>query len=127
MVGVLFVSKALSDTLIMQRPELDNLWKAAQRLMDEPTADKARIQQQMDEIQMMFDRISRSNANRLRKVEEAMHEATQFEHPFEDLTNERESVELIVLKPERVTGSLEDTQQQLATMEVSFKVSVKTF
>lgn len=114
----IFTWQALSDTLVMQRPELDNLWEAAQKLMDEPTADKARIQQQMDEIQMMFDRISRSNANRLHKVEEAMHEATQFEHPFEDLTNERESVELVVLKPDPVTGSLEDSQLQLTTMEV---------
>ena len=109
----------------MQSPELEELWKAAELLMAEPTADKARIQEQMDQIQMAFDQMSESNKQRLRKVEEAMHEATQFEHPFEDLTNERESLELVVLKPEPITGSLEDSQQQLAIMQVRISTFVK--
>ena len=102
----------------MQTPELDNLWKAAQLLMSEPTADRNRIERQMDDIQSMFETMTASNRARLARVKEAMHEATQFEHPFEDLTNERESLELVVLKPDPVTGSLEDTEQQLANMQV---------
>lgn len=108
----------MGDTLTLQKAELQELWVAAEDLMDQAGAASGRVQQQMDQIQSRFDKKAAEVLARLEKVQEAMHAATDFEHPFQDLQNEKSALEVSILHPEPLTGSLEDSQQMLADTQV---------
>eukprot|EP00117_Sycon_ciliatum_P038530 scpid1069/ scgid3428/ Dystonin; 230 kDa bullous pemphigoid antigen; 230/240 kDa bullous pemphigoid antigen; Bullous pemphigoid antigen 1; Dystonia musculorum protein; Hemidesmosomal plaque protein len=117
--------QAMSDTMALQKADLQELWVAAEDLMDQSHAASGRVQQEMDRIQASFNKQATCIAARLEKVQKALHAATDFEHPFADLVNEKSALEVNILHPEPLTGSLEDSQQMLvATQEVHEKTTM---
>ena len=88
--------------------------------MDQAGAASGRVQQEMDSIQERFNQQTSNVSARLEKVQLAMHAATAFEHPFQDLMNEKSALEVSVLHPEPLTGSLEDSQQMLLDTQVCY-------